>query len=312
MNAEQAKALVNTGIQQMLEDPEQWRQWAQTMSRFHSYSPGNVLLILQQRPDASHVAGYHAWKSLGRQVQKGEQDITILAPIVRRMPVELEQPSAPKVEATSDAPLPQKAVVGFRVATVFDITQTQGQALQIPQPKLLDSGDLEELLRHLITTVVPVPVQFAPAAQLHGANGVWSPAQQTITLAQDRSPDQQVKTLLHEWAHSVGVPDVTAALDRHTGSEEIIAETTAFVLAGRMGFNTAAYSLPYVGHWAQGDPQKVLALTQSVSRRVQSLSAVLERAAQKDPAIAPVWPSPKLTLQAQTQAAAAAAEVEAG
>lgn len=299
MNAEQAKALVNTGIQQMLEDPEQWRQWAQTMSRFHSYSPGNVLLILQQRPDASHVAGYHAWQELGRHVQKGEHGITILAPIVRRVPD--EQPSAPKVEATCAAPLPQQAVVGFKVATVFDIAQTQGQALQIPQPKLLDSGDLDELLHHLITTAVPVPVQFAPAVQLGGANGVWSPAQQTITVAADRQPDQQFKTLLHEWSHSVGVPDVTAAMDRHTGSEEIIAETTAFILAGRMGLDTGAYSLPYVGHWAQGDPQKVLALTQSVSQRVQSLSTALEQAAQKDPAIAQVWPPAKLTPTRQAE-----------
>ena len=305
MNAEEAKALVNTGIQQMLEDPEQWRQWAQTLSRFHQYSPGNVLLILQQRPEATHVAGYHAWRDLGRQVQKGEHGITILAPIVRRMPTEDASAPAPANSVSqSPPPAPMKAVVGFKVATVFDIAQTQGQALQIPQPKLLDSGDLDELLHHLITTAVPVPVQFAPAVQLGGANGVWNPAQQTITIAQDRSPDQQFKTLLHEWSHSVGVPDVTAALDRHTGSEEIIAETTAFVLAGRMGLDTGAYSLPYVGHWAQGDPQKVLALTQSVSQRVQSLSTVLEQAAQKDPAIAPVWPSGKWTPQAQTQAEA--------
>ena len=299
MTAEEAKALVNTGIQQMLEDPEQWRQWAQTLSRFHQYSPGNVLLILQQRPEATHVAGYHAWKSLGRQVQKGEHGITILAPIVRRVPD--EQPPAPKVEATSAAPLPQQAVVGFKTATVFDVSQTQGKALQIPQPKLLDSGDLDELLHHLITTAVPVPVQFAPAVQLGGANGVWNPAQQTITIAQDRSPDQQFKTLLHEWSHSVGVPDVTAAMDRHQGSEEIIAETTAFVLAQRMGLDTSDYSLPYVGHWAQGDPQKVLALTQSVSQRVQSLSTALEQAAQNDPAIAPVWPSAKLTPTRQAE-----------
>ena len=279
MTAEEAKALVNTGIQQMLEDPEQWRTWAQTMSRFHQYSPGNVLLILQQRPEATHVAGYHAWRDLGRQVQKGEHGITILAPIVRRMPTEEASAPAP-AGSVSQSPTPalMKAVVGFKTATVFDISQTQGRALQLPQPKLLDSGDLEELLHHLITTAVPVPVQFAPAVQLGGANGVWNPSQQTITVASDRQPDQQFKTLLHEWSHSVGVPDVTAALDRHTGSEEIVAETTAFVLAGRMGLDTGDYSLPYVGHWAQGDPQKVLALTQSVSQRVQSLSTALEQA----------------------------------
>ena len=283
MNAEQAKALVDTGLRQMLENPEPWRQWAQTMTRFHHYSPGNVLLIMQQRPDASMVAGYHAWKDLGRQVQKGERGIAILAPIVRKVP----SPEASTLPpAGAQAPPPMKAVVGFKVATVFDVAQTQGKDLQIPQPKLLGSGNLDNVLHHVLTTVVPVPVQFAPAAQLNGANGVWSPAQQTITLAQDRSPDHQLKTLLHEWAHSVGVPDVAAARNRHTGSEEIVAETTAFVLAGRLGLDTSQYSLPYVGHWAQGDPQKVLALTQAVSGRVQTMSTALEHAAQKDPVLA--------------------------
>ena len=296
MNAEQARALVDTGIQQLLNDPEQWRQWAQTMTRFHHYSPGNVLLIMQQRPDATVVAGYHAWKDLGRQVQQGEHGIGILAPIVRTVPSE-----ETRTPSQSPAPPPVKAVVGFKVATVFDIAQTRGKELPIPQPKLLDSGDLEEVLHHLITTAVPVPVQFAPAAQLHGANGVWSPVNQTITIAQDRSADQQLKTLLHEWSHSVGVPDAAAALDRHTGSEEIVAETTAFVLAGRMGLDTSQYTLPYVGHWAQGDPQKVLALTQAVSGRVQSLSTTLEQAAQKDPILSSAPSLPRATKKTEQE-----------
>ena len=286
MNAQDAKALVDTGIQQMLEDPEQWRQWATTMTRFHHYSPGNVLLIMSQKPDASMVAGYHAWQDLGRQVRKGEHGIAIFAPVIRRQTPEEAPPSpSPSPQKTAD-PAPVKAVVGFKAATVFDISQTQGKDLQLPQPKLLDSGDLEQVLHHLMTTAIPVPVQFAPAAQLQGANGVWNPAQQTITVASDRSPDNQLKTLLHEWAHSVGVPDLTATQARHRGSEEIVAETTAFVLAGQMGLDTSQYSLPYVGSWAQGDPQKVLALTQAVSQRVQSLSTALERASQKDPVIA--------------------------
>ena len=290
MNAQDAKALVETGLQQMLDDPEPWRRWAQTMTRFHRYSPGNILLIMQQRPDASYVAGYHAWRDLGRQVQKGEHGIAILAPIVRKVPA--PEASTPPPAGSASSPAPMKAVVGFKVATVFDISQTQGKDLQMPQPQLLSSGNLEDVLHHVMTTVVPVPVQFAPATQLNGANGVWSPAQQTITLAQDRSPDQQLKTLLHEWAHRAGVPDVAAAIDRHTGSEEIVAETTAFILAGRLGLDTGAYSLPYVGHWAQGDPQKVLALAQAVSGRVQSLSTVLEQAAQKDPVLAQAFGQP--------------------
>ena len=278
MNAIEAKAAVDTGIQQMLEDPERWRQWATTMSRFHQYSPGNVLLILSQRPGATQVAGYHAWQALGRQVQSGERGITVLAPIIRRGP-EAELTTSP------DQPAPPQGLVGFRTATVFDISQTRGRDLALPEPQLLDGQGLATLLGSL-TAAVGVPVMLAESDALGGANGVWNPRAGTITLAADRSPDQQVKTLLHEWSHSLGVPDATAALDRHVGGEEIAAETTAFVLAQRLGLDSAAYSIPYVGHWAAGDPRKVWTLAQSVSQRVQSMSTALEQAAQHDPVIA--------------------------
>jgi hypothetical protein len=54
------------------------------MSRFHRYSFGNVLAIARQRPGATHVAGFHAWRQLGRYVRKGERGICILAPIINK------------------------------------------------------------------------------------------------------------------------------------------------------------------------------------------------------------------------------------
>ena len=60
---------------------EDWRRMLDTASRFHQYSPANVLLILSQKPDATRVAGYKTWQSLGRQVKKGERGIGIFAPV---------------------------------------------------------------------------------------------------------------------------------------------------------------------------------------------------------------------------------------
>lgn len=295
MNATEAKSVVDAGINQMLEDPEQWRQWATTFAKFHHYSPGNVLLIMSQMPDASQVAGYHAWQSLGRQVQAGEHGITILAPVIRKRQEDEHVGS----ESPKRAP---SGLVGFRAATVFDVSQTQGRDLALPTPQLLNGADLVDLLGSL-TAVVGVPVVMAESSTLGGANGVWRPSEGTITIASDRSPDHQTKTLLHEWAHATGIPDPTAAMDRHVGSEEIVAETTAYVLAQRMGIDTSQYTIPYVGHWAQGDPQKVLALTQSVSQRVQAMSTTLEQHAEQDPVLARSLgvPNPQSLAQDQLQ-----------
>jgi hypothetical protein len=52
------------------------------MSRFHNYSFGNVLEIARQMPTATRVAGFWAWKNLGRSVNAGAKGIRILAPMV--------------------------------------------------------------------------------------------------------------------------------------------------------------------------------------------------------------------------------------
>jgi hypothetical protein len=108
-----------------------WRAWLQTAARFHQYSFLNTLLIHAQRPDATHVAGYRVWQSLGRQVDKGQRGIRILAPIVRRTELGQEQ-----VETMpSDVPArsgPARKVVGFRATNVWDVAQTSGIPLAAP------------------------------------------------------------------------------------------------------------------------------------------------------------------------------------
>lgn len=60
---------------------ENYARYLKTMSKFHNYSLNNIILIAMQKPDASLIAGYQAWKKLhGRQVMKGEKGIKILAP----------------------------------------------------------------------------------------------------------------------------------------------------------------------------------------------------------------------------------------
>ena len=53
---------------------ENYKRYLETMSKFHNYSLNNIILINMQKPDASLIAGYNAWKKLhGRQVMKGEK-----------------------------------------------------------------------------------------------------------------------------------------------------------------------------------------------------------------------------------------------
>lgn len=80
---EKVKAITDqleAGIQALFES-DTFKQYLKTLSKFHDYSLNNTILIAMQKPDATLVAGYTAWKKLfGRQVQKGESGIRILRP----------------------------------------------------------------------------------------------------------------------------------------------------------------------------------------------------------------------------------------
>lgn len=281
MTNQEAQALVDQGIQQLTENADQWRQWADTMARFPRYSPGNVLLILSQRPDATLVMGYHAWQQLGRHVRKGEHGLTILAPVIRR-----KDPDAEMDDRADQAPkpAPQRVIAGFKAATVFDVSQTDGKALILPQPHEIRGEAMRELLNHLVDNAVPVPVRFGPLEP--GVYGQWEPARGQITISQAADPDHQLKTLLHEWSHALGMPDPLSVPDIHRGQEEVTAETTAYVTAKLLGLDTADYSTGYVGRWAQGDPQRVRAVAHAVGQRVHRIVQTLEEAASRDPVIA--------------------------
>ena len=71
---------LEAGIKELM-DSDKFKEYLKCLSKFHNYSLGNTILIALQKPDATLVAGYTAWKNqFGRQVQKGEQGIRILAP----------------------------------------------------------------------------------------------------------------------------------------------------------------------------------------------------------------------------------------
>jgi hypothetical protein len=110
------------------------------MSRFHSYSFGNVLEIARQMPDASRVAGFWTWKNLGRSVNARAKGIRILAPVVgarRKKEAEAEKDITRQNE---------RVLLGFRNAYVFDISQTNGVDLPEMESVIGDPGENIERL----------------------------------------------------------------------------------------------------------------------------------------------------------------------
>lgn len=143
------------------------------MSKFHNYSFNNTLLIAMQRPDATLVAGYNAWKNkFNRYVKKGEKGIQIIAPAPVKEREErekidkdtgltvLNESGEPEIEVV------ERVIPRFRVTTVFDYAQTDGEPLPTLEVNELTARVKDyTLLKEAIEQVSPVPIRFGEINQ---------------------------------------------------------------------------------------------------------------------------------------------------
>ncbi len=164
-------------------------RYLRVLARFHHYSAHNCMLILLQRPEATRVAGYRAWQALGRQVTKGSKGITILCPAPIR--------DKDKPKDDPDAIL----AVRFRIGYVFDLADTEGDALPDVTPHAVEGQRYTDLLRRLIAIAERggLTVSFKDRL-VHDANGV-SYGDGRIDLREGTPSGNLCKTLLHEITH---------------------------------------------------------------------------------------------------------------
>ncbi len=239
---ERVKRIADDAITRLAEALDQgrsdaMREYLGTMSRFHRYSFGNVLLIAAQRPDATHVAGFRKWLELERSVMKGEKGIAILAPMVRKA----RGDTSPEEGAgEGEAPEPGKVIRGFRVVYVFDVKQTEGKPLPEFARVAGDPGAHLDRLKDL-TTGKGIKLEYAP--DLGGAYGMSSGG--TIHLLEGQSSAEEFSVLAHELAHEMlHWQDRENAGDKRQRETE--AEAVAFVVTSACGLDTGTAASDYI------------------------------------------------------------------
>ena len=242
-----------------------WRAWLDVQRRFHRYSWGNTLLIAAQRPDATRVAGFHAWLRLGRHVRKGEHGIAILAPVVPRLRV---------VDADSGD---ERWVAGrphaFRVAHVFDVSQTDGEELAPPPVTRLEGGDPKDWYTQLRDVAHSLEFTVEEDYLPDDVNGDCNHALRQIRIEVRNGQRQQVKTLAHELGHAILHAD-RAGLCREQA--ELEAESVAYVVCAGLGIDTSEYSFGYLAVWAGGGEQARRAIAESAQRIQMAAHRVLD------------------------------------
>ena len=226
---------------------DELRRYLDAMSRFHRYSFGNCLLIARQYPDATLVAGFHAWKRQGRSVKKGEKGICILAPLAR------------KKEETDD-----REVFGFRAVHVFDVSQTDGD--ELPEPNRL-SGEPGELLSrlHAVARSLGIDVGYEELGKKLGVSRGGS-----IALCVGLSPAEEYGTLAHELGHEL-LHKKRERLHMPESVRELEAEAVGYVVTRAAGIENAVRQAADYIHCYDGDA----AMLSKSMERVQKVSTLI-------------------------------------
>jgi antirestriction protein ArdC len=240
-----------------LANSDAWLAMLQIAARLPTYSPSNVLLITVQRPDATRVAGFRTWKSLGRSVCKGEKGIAILAPCLYQKAESTPPARAGTVQVASEHDTELRVLRGFRIVHVFDVTQTDGDPLPDVAPDLL-TGAAPDRLWEQLSALVRADGFTVERGDCRGANGYTRFDDRTVRIRDDVDPAQAVKTLAHELGHIRAGHDTRFADAYHRsvdcrGIAEIEAESIAYLITTTAGLDAGGYSVPYVAGWSGGD-----------------------------------------------------------
>ena len=241
-----ALTMLNQGVSELCES-ENYRKFLTTLAKFHQYSFNNCVLISMQCPEATHVAGYNTWKSkFNRQVRKGEKGITIVAPAPYNSEEPVIKDGKPLFDEAGMLVTESVKRWKFRSATVFDVSQTEGEPLPALVHNLKDPVDGFYTYLQALESVSPVPVRFDDISQ----NGYFSFNKQEIVIKRGMSESQTIKTLVHECAHALlhGKAD---GLNRQT--REVQAESVAFCCCSAFGIDTSDFSFGYIVGWGNRD-----------------------------------------------------------
>jgi len=262
---------LEAGLETLL-DSEEWMRYLQLQAKFHNYSFGNTLLILFQCPHASYVAGFSKWKEMGRFVQKGQQGIEILAPLIGKKKTDDAGTDSDLSGEQNDSGTTKKVLYGFRVVYVFDVSQTSGEPLPSPNTPLIMEGDsgLYDSLR--AACVFPVS---EVEGQKDGPLGAFYQQTQHIEIRKDLPESQKTKVLVHEWAHGLLHGLGTVRPDRDT--RELEAESTAYVVCQALGLDTSQYSFGYIAGWSGKDAIETLkACGQRIQKAADTILSAIE------------------------------------
>ena len=280
---------IDEGVKAVFQS-DKYKEYLKFASKFTDYSARNTLLINLQRPDATLVAAYGKWKQLGRQVERGQMGIEILAPVAYKtnQVLETERPAVDEFgnqlynpDGTEKMETVEKPMTGlaFKKVYVFDVSQTSGKELPDPVTEL--TGDIDSARKEAVFAalkkVTGIDIEFKDIKG--GAKGYYSATNNEIVIKSGMSDAQTLKTAFHEAAHNLlHDPAKDIVTNKSPRNEkEVQAESVAFMVAERFGIDTSEYSFPYIASWSDGKQlEQLKSALQEIQEAAKKISSEIE------------------------------------
>lgn len=255
---------MNKGVYEYL-DSDRFKTLLDTMSKFHDYSLNNTLLILEQNPRATQLAGYNKWQQdFNRQVKRGEKGLMIWMPVeikVKENHYVLDE-NGNRILGDDGKFKREEVEVKkrtFKIGYTFDVSQTE----QIEGKEVIELSPVKELegnvkdyptLTKALMEISPVPIKIE--AFKASAKGCYNSLTNEIKIQPDMSEAQTIKTMIHEIAHSIVHSDENLNqlkqkdnVEFSKNEKEVQAESIAYIVSSHLGIDTSDYSFPYVATW---------------------------------------------------------------
>lgn len=251
--------------------PEKYSEYLGMMGRFHKFSLNNQILIYMQRPNATMVADYDKWQDrYGRNVMRGEKGIRIIAPTVVKKSAHAEQVN-PVTNASGygDTAAEKKGATytTYKVATVFDVSQTDGKQMQ---SRIADNVNFDVFLEAAKRTST-VPVWFAQ--QPDRADVPYSRREQQIIIPEGMSKENMAYAMVRGIAQAKLDSQQPPVTDQATAevprTEEMQADSAAYAVCQYFGVESAnGTDFSYITAWAWDKEPAELRSTLEAIRQV--------------------------------------------
>lgn len=257
------KSIIDKTIERLGEQLEQgysegMKQYLKAMSYFHDYSINNQFLILAQKPEATHVAGFRTWQKLNRTIKKGEKGIRIFAPVMFKKHREKNGNEHIDDKKEKD----DGFIRYFRTVCVFDKSQTEGSPM--PEPSTTH-GDASQYIPKVEQAIcnAGIKLEYADTGRAFGIS-----CKGKILIKPGMSSAETFRTLVHENAHELlhqtGKPKESKTI------RELEADAVACVVSEHFGIKTMQASADYIKMW-NGDKKMLLERMERIRECVSTI-----------------------------------------